>query len=302
MWFICALITTLIWGIAELFYKKGAKPDEKYSHLKICICVGIVMTIHAVFVLITEDLEYNFFNIVKYLPVSFFYIISMAFSYFGMRFLEESISDPIENTAGAITAVLCFFILKQSITPLALLGIVLIIIGVLLLSIFEAKDENGRKKKWGKKLAIVAFIMPFLYAIFDGTGSFLDAYFLDIEVSPLIGITEENIELVANISYELTFGIIALILSIFMFIKKEKINLTKQKDKWIAAVCETAGQFTYVYAMSGVAIVAAPMISSVCVVSVILSRIFLKEKLSIKQYCAIATVIVGILILSLTDL
>ena len=42
MWFICAILTTLIWGLAELFYKKGAKPDEKYSHLKICVCVGIV--------------------------------------------------------------------------------------------------------------------------------------------------------------------------------------------------------------------------------------------------------------------
>ena len=51
-----------------------------------------------------------------------------------------------------------------------------------------------------------------------------------------------------------------------------------QKDKFLAAILETAGQFTYVFAMSGNAIIAAPIISSVCVVSVILSRIFLKEK------------------------
>ena len=41
MWFIFALLTTLAWGLAELFYKKGARQDEKYAHLKICICVGI---------------------------------------------------------------------------------------------------------------------------------------------------------------------------------------------------------------------------------------------------------------------
>ena len=144
--------------------------------------------------------------------------------------------------------------------------------------------------------------MPFLYATLDATGSFLDAYYLELETSPLIGITEENIELVANTSYELTFGIVALIISIFMLFKKEKMNLLHQKDKWLAAVCETAGQFTYVYAMSGLAIVAAPMISCVCVVSVILSRIFLKEKLTKKQYAAIATVIAGILVLSFTDI
>lgn len=302
MWFICAILTTLIWGLAELFYKKGAKPDEKYSHLKICVCVGIVMTIHAIYVLLKEDFNYNPMNIIQYLPVSLLYIISMACSYFGMRFLEESISDPIENTSGAIAALLCFLILKQTIGKLALAGIILIVIGVVLLSVFEAKDENGRKNKFGKKLAIIAFIMPFLYATLDATGSFLDAYYLELETSPLIGITEENIELVANTSYELTFGIVALIISIFMLFKKEKMNLLHQKDKWLAAVCETAGQFTYVYAMSGVAIVAAPMISCVCVVSVILSRIFLKEKLTKKQYAAIATVIAGILVLSFTDI
>ena len=57
MWFACAIITTIIWGLAELFYKKGAKPDEKYSHLKICICVGLVMGIHALFVLFTQDIN-----------------------------------------------------------------------------------------------------------------------------------------------------------------------------------------------------------------------------------------------------
>lgn len=301
MWFICAIITTLVWGLAELFYKKGAKPEEKYSHLKICICVGIVMTIHATFVLITEKLDYNFINIIKYLPVSFLYIASMACSFFGMRFLEESISDPIENTSGAIAAVLCFFILKQTMSKIALVGVLLIVIGVVMLGVFEVKDET-RRKKLGKRLAIITFIMPFVYALLDALGSFLDAYYLELETSPLIGITEENIELIANTSYELTFGMVALILAIFIFIRKEKLNLLHQRDKWLAAVCETAGQFTYVFAMGGSAIIAAPILSSVCVVSVVLSRIFLKEKLTRKQYGAIITVIAGILLISTTDI
>ena len=301
MWFICSIITMLIWGFAELFYKKGAKPDEKYSHLKITICVGLVMGIHAIFTLLTNDVNYDYVNLIKYLPVSMLYILSMSFSYFGMRFLAESISDPIENIAGAITAILCFFILKQTMSALSLVSVILIIIGVVLLGVFEAKDINGRTKKIGKRLAIISFCMPFLYAILDGTGSFLDAYFLELETTPLINVTEANIELVANISYELTFLIVALILTIFIKLKKEKIEILKQKEKIIAAVLETVGQFTYVFAMSGNAIIAAPIISSVCVVSVILSRIFLKEKLNVKQYVAIAIVILGILMLSVLD-
>jgi len=301
MWFVCALLTALIWGLAELFYKKGARPEEKYSHLKICVCVGLVMGIHAVYVILTQDINYDFVNIIKYFPVSFLYILSMALSFFGMRFLEESISDPIENTSGAIAAILCFLILKQSMSFISLIGVILVIIGVVVIGITEAKDENGRMKKLGKKLAIIAFIMPFLYAILDATGSFLDAYFLEMETSPLVNITEDTIELVANTSYELTFAICAIILAIFIKIKKEKIDLLHQRDKMLAAVCETAGQFTYVFAMGGSAVIAAPIISSVCVFSVIFSRVFLKEKLTTRQYLAVITVIIGILILGVAE-
>ena len=67
-------------------------------------------------------------------------------------------------------------------------------------------------------------------------------------------------------------------------------------------MCETAGQRTYVYAMaSGNGAIAAPIMSSVCVVSLILSRIFLKEKLTKKQYAFIGIIIVGILMLAVIE-
>lgn len=301
MWFIFAIITTLIWGCAELFYKKGAVENEKYSHLKITICVGTVMGIHAIYILLTQNINYDFRNIIMYLPVSFCYIFSMALSFFGMRFIEESISDPIENTSGGIASILCFLILGQTMSKLSIFAVILIIIGILGIGFLEAKGDNKRVKKLGKKMAVIAFAMPFLYAIFDALGTFLDAYFLEITTTPLLNITEETIELVANTSYELTFAICAILLTIFISFKKEKLDIMHQKDKIIAAICETIGQFTYVYAMSGNAIIAAPMISSVCIVSVILSRIFLKEKLTKKQYFAITIVITGILLLAIAE-
>ena len=42
-WLFFSIATALLWGTAELFYKKGARDDEKFSHLKICVWVGIVM-------------------------------------------------------------------------------------------------------------------------------------------------------------------------------------------------------------------------------------------------------------------
>ena len=227
----------------------------------------------------------------------------MAFSYFGMRFLEESISDPIENTSGAICSLLCVIFLKESLTPLSVIAILIIVIGVLGVGFLENKGETVRKKNLGKKLAIIAFCMPFVYALLDAFGSFVDIFYLDdFSTTPLIDVTEATIEDVANTSYELTFALFALGLFIFMKTKKVKFGpIPHHKDKILAAVFETAGQFTYVYALSGNGAIAAPIISSVCIVSLLLSRIFLKEKLSWKTYAFIAVVIIGILLLAVSE-
>ena len=304
-WLFFSVATALLWGTAELFYKKGAQPNEKYSHLKICVWVGIVMGAHAIFTLLTQDIGYNPVNLLVYLPVSLFYIISMAFSYFGMRFLEESISDPIENTAGVICVLLFALFMGDEFSVLTWIAVGVITVGVVGVSYLENRGETPRKKTLGKKLAIVSFCMPFLYALLDAFGTFLDdAFFLveDVANTPLVDVTEETIEAVANTSYELTFALFALGLFIFMKAKKVKFGPVPQhKDKILAAVFETAGQFTYVYALGGVDAVAAPILSSVCVVSLLLSRIFLKEKLSWKTYAFIAVVIIGILLLAVAE-
>ena len=304
-WLFFSIATALLWGTAELFYKKGALPNEKYSHLKICVCVGAVMGAHAIFTLLTQDINYNPVNLLVYLPVSLFYIISMAFSYFGMRFLEESISDPIENTAGVICVLLFAVFMGDEFSLLTWVAVGVITVGVVGVSYLENRGETPRKKTYGKTLAVVSFIMPFLYALLDAFGTFLDdAFFLveDVAATPLVDVTEETIEAVANTSYELTFAVFALILFIFMKYKKVKFGAIPQhKDKILAAVFETAGQFTYVYALGGVDAVAAPILSSVCVVSLLLSRIFLKEKLSWKTYAFITVVIIGILLLAVAE-
>ena len=301
MWLFFTLATTMLWGAAELFYKKGSHENEKYGHLKVCILVGAVMGIHAVFTLLTSDIAYDPMNLIKYLPVSMCYILSMACSFFGIRFIEESLSDPIENTSGAMCSLLCVIILGETIDPIIWVAIAIIVIGIVGVSYAERTSSIKRRERLGKKLAVIAFAMPFCYAIIDALGSFLDIYFLEMETSPLIGVNEESIELIANVSYELTFAIVGIILFVFMKFKGVKFELPKQKDKAIAAVCETAGQLTYVYAMSGNGAIAAPIISCVCVVSLLLSRIFLKEKLTKKQYIFISIIILGIVLLGIFE-
>lgn len=312
MWFVFALFSTLMWGAADLFYKKGADENDKYSHLKTSMMVGIVMGIHATYTLvklIVAGNVYNPMNMLIYLPVSLMYILSMTVGYFGLRYLELSISSPIQNSSGGVTCILCVIFLGEILDIPTIVAVVFMVGGVVLLGVFEKQKskqelpgDSSENKKY--RIGFIAFLMPVLYAIIDALGTFFDAYYLDdFEATPLIDVTEASLEDVANISYEFTFLFCALVIFIFLKMKKQKTISFEpvQRDRTMAAVFETCGQAAYVYAMSGNGAVAAPMIASYSIVSLILSRIILKEKLSLKQYIAIGIVIAGIAILGVLE-
>lgn len=172
-------------GYSGNILQKGNIAHEKYAHLKTTCFVGIFMGIYALVILLSQGLLSgpdgfkNFLiNIVRYLPVSACYIISMTCSYFGVRFIEESISDPIENTSGAVVPILCAIFLHQTMSAWAIVVVVIIVIGILGVGFVENTGKTDLKKKLGKKLAIWAFAMPFCYALLDACGTFLDIFML----------------------------------------------------------------------------------------------------------------------------
>lgn len=317
MW-IFLIVSTLAWGIAEIFYKKGSLENEKYSHLKITVFVGIFMGIYATVILFTQDVDLVNFprNFVRYLPVALCYIVSMTCSYFGVRFIEESISDPIENTSGAFVPILCAIFLHEEFSPLAIAAIVAVGVGIICVGLFDKKGKEERYSRLGKKLAIWAIAMPFCYMLLDAIGTFLDIFYTDdVTTTLLVGVTEENLEHTANCAYELTFFLIAMGILIFLKAKGEKLFSTSNKaegektgflkgigeQKWkiLAAVFETIGQATYLFALSeGSGIAAVILGAGTVIVSLLLSRIFLKEKLSITQYVFIGIILSGIIMLS----
>ncbi len=326
LWFFL-IFSTLCWGIAEIFYKKGSLEKEKYSHLKTTVFVGFFMGIYATVVLFTQGVDLAAFpkNFLIYLPVSACYIISMTCSYFGVRFIEESISDPIENTSGAVVPILCAVFLHQAIEIPGIICIVVIAVGVLCVGFFDKKGKTDRHRKYGKKLAVWAIAMPFCYMLLDAVGTFLDIFYTDdVETTLLVNVTEENLEHTANCAYEFTFLLVAVGILIFLKIKGEKLfslggaesapaapdgavverkwyqKVLSQKWKILAAVFETAGQATYLFALSeGTGIAAVILGAGTVITSLILARIFLKEKLSAVQYLFIGIILAGIIALAL---
>ena len=297
-WYISGIITIILWGTADLFYKKGTDPGDRYSHLKIVVMVALVMGTQAMFELNKMNWQFDFINIIKYIPVSSMYILSMTIGYIGLRYLEVSINSPVSNTSGAIAGILAFIVLGKTMNIWQLIAVAMITYGLIAISMVQRKlaeeemernqDEDSRKYRLGA----LALVFPILYAIVDALGTFLDDVYLSKLMSP-----EE-----ALISYELTFLFCGILTLFYLLgIKKEKFMILREKDKALAAVFETAGQFFYVYALDTNSVVVAPMIASYSIVSVILGRIFLKEKLSLKQYLIIALVMAGIFLLGLFE-
>ena len=295
---VATLLTFLFWGIADLFYKLGNRGEGNRNHLKTGVMVGLVMGIHGTYLLLTTHTSIHIIDLIKYLPVSLCYIASMVIGYKGLKYLELSISSPIQNTSGVIVALLFIIFFKEHYDYPFYIAVFLIFIGIIVLSIIGLEENKKERKEFNKKntfqkILTLTILFPLEYCLLDGLGTFLDGIYLD--KLKLIG------EQASLIAYEYTFALFGLVTFIYLIIKKEKFSISKEKPKLAAALFETAGEIFYVTAMSGNSTIAAPIIGSYCVLSMLLSRIFLKEKLSKNEYIGIFLVLCGVIILALLD-
>ena len=300
-WFWFSIIALLCWSGSDFFSKIGCRDaKDKYSQFKMVMAVGIVMGLHALYEIFVGGVEISWDVIWTYLPVSLLYIGSMTLGYVGLRYIELSISSPICNASGALVAVIA--IVSGTADPMdapQYLAIVLACAGVIGLGFVEANEDEqlraARQEASNYKYAKswLALALPIAYCLLDAAGTFADDLVLET-------LNEDS----ANVAYELTFlaaGIFCFVYTVI--IKKQKLIPRAEGPKYVGAVFETVGQFTYIMALaSGEAALAAPIISSYCMASVLWSRLFLKEKLSWKHYVCIAVTFAGILIMGIYDM
>ena len=302
MWFWLAIIALLCWSGSDLFSKIGCRDaSDRYSHLKMVMAVGVVMGLHACFEIFVGGVEISLGIILTYLPVSLLYILSMALGYLGLRYIELSVSSPICNSSGALVAVLTFlFVGMEGYTPLALFAVALVCAGAIGLGVVDSTEDAelraARQQEGNYRYAKswVALALPVAYCVLDAAGTFADNRVLET-------LNEDS----ANVAYELTFLFAAVVCFVYaVVIKKDRLIPKMEAPKYIGAVCETAGQFAYIYAIADTEHLAmsAPIISAYCAASVLWSRLFLKEKLSWKHYGTIALIVAGIVIMGALDL
>ena len=302
MWFWLSLLALLCWSGSDLFSKIGCRDaKDPLSHLKMVIAVGVVMGLHAAYEIFVGGTEISVQVILTYLPVSLLYISSMTVGYLGLRYIELSVSSPIANSSGALVAIMTLIMVGiDEYSPLALAAVALVCIGVIGLGVVEYREdeelraERQKASNYKYSKSFLALALPIIYCILDAAGTFADNRVLET-------LDEGS----ANVAYELTFLAAAVVCFIYVVvIKKDKLVPKMEGPKYLGAICETAGQFAYIYAIADTEHLAmsAPIIASYCAVSVLWGRIFLKEKLSFKHYLMILLVVIGIAIMGFFDM
>ena len=330
-YFIFALIALFAWSGSDLFSKLGTSQKDKNSHWHVIFAVGVIMGLHAVITIICSSFikdttaipswllsviytDFKPMDFVRYLPVAFIYLAAMVIGYVGLRYIELSVSSPICNSSGSLALVICIIAGWATVNGGSIAGVILVTVGIILLGIVEYYENDeiklARQNKSNFKYtkSIWAILIPVIYLVMDALGTVGDQIISEYELF-------EMSEYASNTAFEFTSLCFAIFAFIYVrFIKKQRFfdfgtcNGTEngtdngeakalRRNLLLGGLCETVGQIFYMAVMFSDFYAGMPMISAYCVLSVIWSRIFLKEKLSYKHYIAIILTFAGIILL-----
>lgn len=317
LYYFLSIAALLCWSGSDLFSKMGTREQDKNSHWKVVFAVGLIMGIHFFITLIGGAIidstvgvdgvpkvvasllytDFKLMDFVSYLPVAALYILAMVFGYIGLRYIELSISSPICNSSGALAFLLCLIFgifSTEDITVATIVGIVMITVGIIALGFVEQHEDEAvrqaRQEKANRKYtkSILAFLLPISYLIIDALGTAGDE---------LIFAKTDITDYAANSAFELTFFVLAVFAFIWLKFVKKDVVFKGNKHLYLGGLCETVGQVFYMAVMFSDFSAGMVIISAYCAISVLWSRIFLKEKMSWKHYAVIALVIAGIVVL-----
>ena len=314
-WLLLTLSCIILWGVTDILYKKSSNYTDPLSQYKSFVWIGIVMAPAGIIMAICSETLLDSIMMVKdnlyLIPLCIFYAIALFFGLLGAKHLDASVVSPLENIDGAMAAIILYFFflftdrnhITDKIGLVQIIGTVAIVAGVVLLGIQEqtlSKQETHlAEDKKRHRLGALALIFPIVYNLVDAVSM----------VAVGITVSEETEVAIPDVDFfvfeSLGFVAVALCMWLYMrIVKKYKYNPFKKKElvRCGAAAGETFGTMTYIFAVAGNPILTAPITSSYCLVTIVLARVFLKERLTQKQYFSSALLVVGIALLGVSEI
>ncbi len=311
VWFGLTLLAMLGWGVEDVFLKLGSDRDDGDAQYKIAAWLGLVSGVSLIVLRQLSEsglplwqlaLEHKFFLIVPLV-----YGATMVLSNVGLRYLEMSIMAPVENASGAFPMIIMIVYFLSTGRRDSVLGelsflncaaTLCIIGGMIALAVVQKKlfrqGKEIRNENTRYRFGALALIFPLIFCLGDTIDTVVGGIMLQDEIG--------EIDLFRL--YCLMFFVVGAISYIVLVVRSKEVYhffAVSEVPKMAAGVCESVAYVAYIYALAAKPLLVAPLISAYCIISILLSRIFLKEKLHLQQYLCIAVIVTGIVVLGISE-
>lgn len=321
-WFLLTLTCVILWSITDILYKASLPQNDPLSPHKTFVCIGIVMALAGGIMSTWSNTLLDSIKIVKddllyLIPLGLIYSAALFFGLLGKKHLDASVVSSLENIGGALVAIIIYYyyLLTGYILPSYEFGVIdfiatiSIIVGVILLGREEQallkQEIHLEEDKKKHRLGALALFFPIIYTLID--------VFSVAEIGGISGnsgITDTRDEIFIPAMDFFIFECAGTALSsvcvwLYLWIVKKHIYNPFQPEEFIrcnAATSETFGTMTFIFAASINPVLTAPITSFHCLLTIVLARIFLKERLSKKQYISLGFVVLGIVMLGFANI
>lgn len=321
-WFWLILGCIILWSVTDILYKASSPQNDPLSHYKTFIWVGIVMALAGCIMstwsktlldsikLIKDDLLYL-------IPLGIVYVAALLFGLLGKKHLPASIVSVLENCGGALVAIIIYYyyLLTGYILPsyefsiIELIVTFSMVIGVILIGreeqVLFRKELHIEEDKKKHRLGALALFFPIIYTLID---VFSLAEVGGVSGNPGVVGPGQEMSIPAMDFFIFECAAIALtgiFVWLFMLIVKKHAYNPFTPEEYVrcsAATGETFGSMAFIFAASINPVLTAPIVSLHCIVTIILAHVFLKERLSKKQYIGLGIVLLGVIILAIIDM
>ena len=287
MWLYYCLLSTVIWGFVAIAIKKCSNNEPKR------IAIMGMLIYHCTMILVSLIINpqiierLNVIDMIKMSPGIIIQSIGFYCSISAIKYGKVAITSSIQRTQVIVTFLLGILILKEKFTILQL-----IISGILVtLSIMIARDKKNDEEKINVKAKQKAIMYSWGVVLFYGVSDFINKIYITEYQNPLY--------VMLNYAIIIIIGIFAycLITKNWNYIDIRKIN---NKGYFVLqSLLDVSSSIFNRFALldGNVSIVSVISTSSI-IITMLASRLILKEKISWKKYLMILGIFICVLVLS----
>lgn len=287
MWLHWCILSTVISGFTAIAVKKSSNNDSKRMVITGLFVYHLIMIVTSLLIHPEFITKLNGEDCLEMLPgltmqaIGFYCFIS------SIKYGKVAITTPIRKCNVVMVFILGIFVLKEDCTVLQV-----IVSGILIfLSIIIGKQKNDNTII-DKKLERKAILFAYGYVICNGISKTLNKVYVTQFENPLYVV--------------FTYGIITIIAVLIYCLVTKKwdyIDIRKINNRGyflLQSLCDASSSiFTRFAMLTGNVSVISVIETSSIVITLLASRIILKEKISWKKYLMIAGIFLCVLILTI---